>query len=177
MLRVNVPTDAVVYVNDSKTTSTGSQRQYVSHGLKEGQSYTYNVRVEFEREGQLVSESKSVSLSAGGDESLAFEAAPAAPIVAEEPADDDETVTKLTVKVPADAKVTLAGAATKQVGAEREFLTTRLAAGATWEDYTILVEAEVNGEIVTQKRTITLRGGESQALVFDFEPATLASVN
>ena len=177
MLRVTVPTDAVVYVNDKKTTSTGTQRQYVSHGLVEGRGYTYKVRVEFEQDGKLVSKSHTVRLEAGADESLAFGGVPAAPVVAEEQPESDATVTKLTLQVPADATVTLAGAATKQTGAEREFLTTRLSEGATWEDYTVRVEAEVEGKVVSQERNITLRGGESQALIFNFEPPTLASLN
>lgn len=187
-LRVSVPADATVYVNDRKTTSTGSQRQYVSNGLKQGQSYTYRVRVEYERNGKTVTESKVASLTLGSDETLAFDAsspAPAAVLADEDDAEEadeaevasKQAITKLALRVPADAKVTLAGAATKQTGAEREFITTRLEAGATWEDYTVRVEAKVDGEPVVQQRRITLRGGESQAMVFNFESAKLASLD
>ncbi|MEM6329148.1 MAG: TIGR03000 domain-containing protein [Planctomycetota bacterium] len=186
MLRVTVPADAVVYVNGNKTTSTGSQRQYVSHGLESGRGYTYTLRVEYERDGKPVVESKTVKLVAGGDESIAFVSGADASAVAETDAEaSDEadgepapvTVTKLTLQVPEDATVTLAGAATKQTGAEREFLTTKLPAGTTWEDYTVEVQAVVDGKTITQQRSIVLRGGESQALVFDFSPTVVASLD
>lgn len=181
MLRVSVPVDAVVYVNDRKTTSTGSQRQYVSNGLKSGESYTYRVRVEFEQDGESKTMTKQVRLTAGSDELLAFAEPTSAPVVADDDESDEEEeakpVTKLTLRVPADAQVTLAGAATEQTGAEREFVTTRLQAGATWEDYTVRVETTVEGKPVVQERVITLRGGESQALIFNFSDATLAALN
>lgn len=178
MLRVSVPADAVVYVNDNKTTSTGSQRQYVSNGLKEGQSYTYRVRVEYQEEGKVVSNTKTVRLTAGSDQTLEF-GSPAAVVADadETEADSESTVTKLSLRVPADAEVRLAGALTKQTGEQREFLTTRLEAGATWEDYTVSVKVEVDGEPVVQERTITLRGGESQAMVFNFDAPVVASLN
>ncbi|MEN1678174.1 MAG: TIGR03000 domain-containing protein [Planctomycetota bacterium] len=185
MLSVRVPTDAVVFVNGKKTTSTGSQRQYVSHGLQSGESYTYDVRVEVLRNGEKVSDSKSVKLVAGGNQSLDFSAiagpTPAEPEqVAETEEDEEGVVTKLTLRVPEDAKVTLAGAVTQQTGAERQFLTDKLAAGATWEDYVVRVEATVDGASKVQQRRITLRGGESQSMVFSFgesSSAKLASLN
>ncbi len=161
-LRVNVPADAVVYVNDHKTTSTGAERQYVSNGLKSGETYTYTVRVEYQVAGETKIATKSATLTAGADVALDF----ADVAVAQE-----EVPTKLTLTVPADAKVTLAGAATTQGGAEREFITTKLAVGQTWADYTVKVE--LNGEV--QEKSITLTGGEAQSLAFDFEAGKLAA--
>lgn len=178
-LRVTVPADAVVYVNDHKTTSTGSQRQYVSNGLSKGQSYTYKVRVEFERDGKTQSETKLVALTAGGEASLAFESD--APTLADDSEKDHQSATtKLTLEVPADASVTLAGAQTKQEGVVREFATTRLSAGETWEDYVVEVKAVVDGKPRTERRVITLRGGDTQRLVFNFaggDDVKLASAN
>lgn len=182
-LRVDVPANAKVFVNDRATTSTGSQRQFVSNGLEIGKSYTYRVRVEFQREGQTVVESKVVRLTAGADEALAFRMEPTpAAIVAEEestqPAVEaaDSAFTKLTLNVPADAKVTLAGAKTQQTGVVREFLTSKLASGTTWENYTVRVESTIDGKPVVQERVITLRGGEAQSLVFNFASTQLASL-
>ena len=162
-LAVHVPVGAVVYVNDHKTTSTGTMRAYVSHGLKSGQSYNYNVRVEYEQNGKTVTETKVATLTGGGEANLAF--GQPTPMVAE------TTKTKLTLSVPTAAKVTLAGANTRQTGSERQYITKNLPEGETWDSYTVRVE--VAGS--TQERTITLRGGEAQHLVFSFD--TLASVN
>jgi uncharacterized protein (TIGR03000 family) len=76
--------------------------------------------------------------------------------------------TKLTLRVPAEAKVTLAGIATKQAGEVREFSTDRLAAGQAWQGYTIHVEVVRDGKTVAQDKQITLTGGAAQELSFDF---------
>ena len=44
VLSVHVPNDAKVYVNGMLTRSTGSDRRYVSNGLRPGFNYTYEVR-------------------------------------------------------------------------------------------------------------------------------------
>jgi uncharacterized protein (TIGR03000 family) len=157
-LRVLVPADAVVYVNDHKTTSTGTMRNYVSHGLNKGESYQYRVRVEFEADGKKVVDSKVATLVGGSSAELAFGKTDP---VATKP---QTAKTKLTLSVPADAKVTLAGVTTQQSGAEREYLTSTLPQGETWDAYTVAVT--VDGK--TQEQSITLVGGESQHLVFDF---------
>jgi uncharacterized protein (TIGR03000 family) len=76
--------------------------------------------------------------------------------------------TKLTLRVPAEAKVTLAGIATKQSGDVREFSTDKLASGQAWQNYTIHVEVTRDGKTVAQDRQITLTGGAQQELSFDF---------
>ena len=42
-IRVTVPEDASVYVNDALTTSTGTDRQFVSRGLRRGLNYSYRL--------------------------------------------------------------------------------------------------------------------------------------
>ncbi|HEY4234065.1 MAG TPA: TIGR03000 domain-containing protein, partial [Lacipirellulaceae bacterium] len=76
--------------------------------------------------------------------------------------------TKLTLHVPAEAKVTLAGVSTKQAGEVREFSTDRLSAGQAWQNYTVHVEVVRDGKTVAQDKQITLTGGAQQELSFDF---------
>jgi uncharacterized protein (TIGR03000 family) len=85
--------------------------------------------------------------------------------------------TKLMVRVPANAKITLAGVPTKQTGEVREFATNRLAAGQTWSNYNVHVEVTRDGKTYTQDRTILLTGGQSQELTFDLGGMQLASKN
>lgn len=168
-LIVSVPAAAKVFVNDRATTSTGSSRNYVSNGLAVGKTYKYRVRVEYELDGEPVVETKVATLTGGGQASLEFGQAVEA--VAKKAVE-----TKLTLSVPADAKVTLSGAATQQTGQEREYTTTQLADGSSWDNYVVSVTV---GE-ETQDRVITLRGGESQHLVFDFateDSQLMASIN
>ena len=55
LLSVKVPADAKVFVNDRPTTSTGSDREYISRDLQTGAGYNYTVRAEFVRDGKTVS--------------------------------------------------------------------------------------------------------------------------
>lgn len=90
---------------------------------------------------------------------------PATRIVASAPT----VKTKLTLHVPADAKVTLAGVETKQTGEVRQFATSKLAAGEVWNNYTVVVETTRDGETVREERTLTLTGGNDQDLAVNFD--------
>lgn len=82
--------------------------------------------------------------------------------------------TSLTLHVPADAKVTLAGVDTKQSGEARQFATTRLAAGQKWEGYKVVVEMNKDGKAQREERTVNLVGGESQELSINFDSTAVA---
>lgn len=84
--------------------------------------------------------------------------------------------TRLTLNVPAEAKVTLAGVETKQSGAIRQFATTKLAAGQTWEGYTVVVEMEKDGQTVREERTLKLIGGQPQELTVNFDSNQIAQL-
>ncbi len=84
--------------------------------------------------------------------------------------------TRLTLHVPADAKVTLAGVATKQTGEVRQFATSRLAAGQNWDDYKVVVETTRGGKTLREERTLKLTGGQDQDLAVNFENDSNAQV-
>jgi uncharacterized protein (TIGR03000 family) len=164
LLAVNVPEDAKIYVNGQATTSTGSARQYVSRDLQSGFNYTYEVRAEVVRDGRTIEQVKKIDLRAGETANVAFDFPSSA-----------AAETSLTVHVPADAKVFLAGNATKTSGETRIFRTTGLTGSKAWEGYTVRVELERGGRTVTKEETITLKAGQSQELSFDFEGDKIAS--
>jgi uncharacterized protein (TIGR03000 family) len=85
-------------------------------------------------------------------------------IVSEAPA----VKTRLTLHVPADAKVTLAGVETKQTGETRQFATSKLATGQSWGDYKVVVESTRDGKTLREERMINLIGGEDQDLAVNF---------
>ena len=72
LLVVHVPYDAKVTINGIETRSKGSRRTYVSHGLDSSLDYKYTIRAEVVREGQAVWDEKSVVLTAGDREAIAF---------------------------------------------------------------------------------------------------------
>jgi uncharacterized protein (TIGR03000 family) len=165
LLSVKVPADAKVFVNDRPTTSTGTERHYMSNGLKAGRTYSYTIRAEVVRDGQAVTETKTVKLTAGEKADLAFALVPPA-----------EIRTSLVLRVPADAKVFLAGHEATGTGTVREFSTTRLAAGAEWADYAVRVEITRDGQTMSREEIVTLKAGEAREVTFDFDAPQVAQV-
>ena len=96
---------------------------------------------------------------------------PARETVAVQPA---AAKTRLILRVPAEATVTLAGVTTKQTGEVRQFTTTKLTSGQVWDDYKIIVALERNGQSLREERTIKLTGGQAQELSIDFDSQQLA---
>ena len=75
-ITLHVPADANVVINGLKTTARGTERVYMSYNLKPGFAYDYEVRVQLNRNGELLEEVRSVRLTAGAGETLAFDFAP-----------------------------------------------------------------------------------------------------
>jgi len=72
LLTIYVPADAKVTVNGHVTKSTGTKRQYVSYGLQPGLSYKYEIKAEVVRDGQVYDEVRTVVLTAGARNTVAF---------------------------------------------------------------------------------------------------------
>jgi uncharacterized protein (TIGR03000 family) len=154
-----VPADARIFVNGTETSSKGSLRRFLSRGLVAGKSYEFVVRMAVDRDGRTEEATKVVTLVAGERSKVSFEAA--APAVAK---------TSLTLRVPADAKVWLAGNATASSGAVRQFETTGLREGQSWKDYEIRVTSVVDGREQTVSKVIDLAAGA--VLEFALDPAS-----
>jgi len=166
LLSVNVPEDAKIFVNGQATSSTGDARQYVSRDLASGYNYTYEVRAEVIRDGRTVEQVKKVDLRAGETAKVAFDFGSNSASAVE---------TSLTLHVPADAKVYLAGNSTKAGGETRVFRTTGLSGNKGWDNYTVRVELERGGRMLTKEETISLKAGQSQELSFEFDGDKIAS--
>jgi uncharacterized protein (TIGR03000 family) len=72
LLAIYVPAEAKVFINGLETKSTGSRRQYVSYGLTAGYRYKYEVAAQIVRDGKILEETKTVYLTAGAKEGVAF---------------------------------------------------------------------------------------------------------
>ncbi|MEO1993087.1 MAG: TIGR03000 domain-containing protein [Pirellulales bacterium] len=172
MLTVEVPADASIFVNGVKTKATGEVRRYISRGLVAGKQYQFTVRMSLEREGVETEESRVVSLGAGEGSHLSFSQFGENQSLANETA----PTTTVTLHVPADAKVWLAGNATGSSGETRQFETTMLPAGRSWKDYEIRVVSVINGQQKAVSKIIDLNAGESVEFSIDpsLDLATLA---
>ena len=73
LLSIDVPADALVYVNGMLTKTPGTHRQYICSGLLPGKSYAYQVRAVVSRNGKELSDTKVVRFRAGESHDLAFD--------------------------------------------------------------------------------------------------------
>jgi uncharacterized protein (TIGR03000 family) len=64
-LDVEVPADAVVYLQDQRMTTTGARRRFVTPPIVDGQPHLYTMKVVAQRGGQPVVKTSEVTLSAG----------------------------------------------------------------------------------------------------------------
>jgi uncharacterized protein (TIGR03000 family) len=135
----------------------GSQGGYASYGSQGGYA-GYESNGYYARSEGRVNESGYVSQSSS-------------PTLAQA-----TTKTTLTLRVPAEAKVTLAGVPTRQTGAVRQFSTRNLAAGQDWKSYKVVVEVERDGQTLREERSITLVGGVSQELDIEFDNEQIAKL-
>ncbi|MBX3422990.1 MAG: TIGR03000 domain-containing protein [Pirellulaceae bacterium] len=159
-LTVSVPNAAAIYVNGRATTSSGSVRQYVSRGLVAGKSYKFELRAELPGvDGQVMTEERTVVVTAGGREHLQFAFADSASPVE----------TSLTLNVPEGAKVVLAGNPTRAIGTTRTYQSKQLMVGQVWDDY--VVEVELDGQV--KRQSIRLIGGDSLELSFNFSASAV----
>ena len=157
-----MPADAKIFVNGAATKATGDVRRYMSRGLVAGKDYEFVVRMAVDRDGETTEETRVVSLTAGEGSRVSFSAAAESqPIVKKAP------TTTVTLHVPADAKVWLAGNATGSTGETRQFETTMLAAGQSWKDYEIRVATEVDGREQVVSKVIDLAAGDAVELSID----------
>lgn len=158
ILNLRLPAEAVVYVNGKQTRTPGEFRSYVSRNLQPGKQYTYEVRAEVNQDGVQVARTKVIHLTAGVRKTVDIDFD-----------NSRQMVTSVTLLVPDDARVTLAGAETNARGSMRYFSTTALKTGEKWEDYKVEVTVNRNGQDMTQERIVRLTAGESLRLDFDFE--------
>ncbi len=170
--KVRLPAEAKVYVNDMLTKTEGTDRQYVSRNLNPGQAYTFKVRAELERDGKVLTKTQTLTLQAGSESNIAFDFDSTA---TDTQVAESAVKTKLTLHVPAVAKVVLAGRETRSAGPVREFTTTKLAAGESWSNYKILVTVNQNGRELSQEKTIELNAGEDREMRFNFGADRVAS--
>ncbi len=172
LLTVAVPNGATVTVNGHPTSSSGTVRQFMSRGLKEGYVYTYVVKMEYELNGEKKSDSKEVKLRPGDTEQVVFEQEEVKEI--EVTKTDAPVTTVVKLYVPSGAKVNLAGNDTNGTGTVRTFRTTSLKAGDAWTDYAVRVTAVINGREVSQQQVVDVAAGSTIELNFDFQSADVA---
>lgn len=76
LLTVVVPADAMVFLNGEDSVSVGNVRRFVTNDLGVGKTWKdYEIRVEFERNGKTIVETKKINLFSGEKQEVEFESA------------------------------------------------------------------------------------------------------
>jgi uncharacterized protein (TIGR03000 family) len=169
-VEVSVPSpDAEVWLNGVRMKQAGTLRQYVSPPLKEGESYAYDLRVQWTENGKPVVRTQTVRLQA--NRQVKVDLASAAVVAPDAPS--LEKVAHLDVAVPmADADVWLNGVRMKQTGVNRQYESPPLKVGATYS-YEIRARWTENGKAV--ERTQTVRVQASKQIKIDLTNPVIAA--
>ena len=72
LLLALVPTEAQVYINGVLTTTTGTERQYLTEGLLAGHKYPFRVEAVIERDGRRQSDSRIIDVRVGDSLTVSF---------------------------------------------------------------------------------------------------------
>jgi uncharacterized protein (TIGR03000 family) len=158
LLTVRVPAEAKVFVNGAPTRSKGTVRRYVSRNLRPGFNYAYKLQVVTAGEGQPGVQTRTVHVQAGQSRQLAF--APGQRLT------NPETI--LTLHVPADAQVSLAGNQMQGDGPVRTFRTRKMSQGEQWPDYQVRVTLQRDGQTLSRTKNIAVVAGQQHDLQFAF---------
>ena len=134
---VRLPADATLFAEGRRLSLVSDTRRFVSPPLPSSSDYTYNFRVEYARNGETISRTKSVSVRAGGQFSVDFDETlsgrPASLAPQQMPASLPTTTRIPTVPMPAaTAPVGVPNPVPgKAAGPERAKITVKLSRGAT----------------------------------------------
>jgi uncharacterized protein (TIGR03000 family) len=160
---VNVPDNAIVYVNGDRTKSTGQRRLFLSAVLKGDQAARFEVRAAIEKDGQTTEKTQVVTVAPGRTRELSFHLTA-----------DTLAQTALVLHVPADAIVQIDGRKIETTGPRRVLTTQRLPIGKKVDDLHVQVTLVRDGTTLSKEQNVTLRGGQETELTFEFDATAVA---
>src|SRR5262249_35192024 len=125
---VKLPADATLFVDGERANLTSDTRSFVTPSLEADRDYVYTMKVEATRNGEVVTRTERVLVHAGRTTRVDFGELNAKAVArnAQEAAD---APARITVKLPADARLFVDDVACPLTSAERTFDTPRLEAG------------------------------------------------
>jgi uncharacterized protein (TIGR03000 family) len=147
---VKLPADAKLYADGLLTTLTSSERTFVTPILDRGRDFQYTFKVEYQRSGQAISDTRKVVVRADAKVQVDFT----------ETRNVETASSKVTVALPQGAKLFVDGEA-KDVPPQGQFQTPELVKGA---EYVYTFKAELNKQTQTQR--VVFKAG--QAVRVDF---------
>lgn len=158
---LDVPAGAVVFVNGNPISASAP---YVTPPLEAGRDYVYDFEVTVVREGRNLTRVQRLPIRAGATVRLSYEQMQSGERWT--PASQAGAAAHVTVRLPADARLTIDDTVCPLTSDRREFDTPSLKPG---QEYYYLLKAEVvrDGRAIAQTRRVTFRSGERVTVSFD----------
>jgi uncharacterized protein (TIGR03000 family) len=156
-VEIKLPADARLFV-DGEVLSLDKGRVFRTPTLEPGRQYYYTMKAEAVRDGAKVSKTERVLVAAGRTVRVDFSdlAAPAAKAA---PA-------RVTVELPADARLFIDDVACPLTSATRSFETPRLEPGQKYT-YTLRAEVVRDGKTVSKLRKVEMQAGSKVNVKFE----------
>jgi uncharacterized protein (TIGR03000 family) len=162
---VQVADDASLTVNGERVPELGSTRTFISPELTPGRDYYYTIKME--RPGGTVTDTKRVYVRAGQTTRVDFTRATAAAVrPAPEPAK-----ARVTVRLPADARLTIDDVVCPLTSATRTFETPPLEPGRPYY-YTLRAEVVRDGKPRAESQRVSVQAGKEARVDFQSLEAT-----
>jgi uncharacterized protein (TIGR03000 family) len=164
LITIRLPADAKLMVDDAQTNETGPVRQFVTPGaLEKGKTYHYNLKAEWNENGQPVTRERKVDFQAGSQLVVDFmqptDQTGTRTTTTESLYGPTPTTALITVRLPADARLIVDDLPTTQTGPVRQFVTPgALESGKTYH-YTLKAEWVDNGQPVKRERKVDFQAG------------------
>jgi uncharacterized protein (TIGR03000 family) len=149
---------AKVYVDGKLLTQATSPRTFVSPELPTGKDYYYTLKVERNRDGKTIAETRRVDVRAGQVVRVDLDASAVA-------AAPRRATAKLTVRLPQDARLTVDGVVVPITTGTQTFQTPQLEAGRKYY-YTVRAEVVRGGQPRADSRRVIVEAGKTAEVDF-----------
>jgi uncharacterized protein (TIGR03000 family) len=161
---LTAPTDVQLFVEGRMIPRTANQETVRTPDLEPGYSYTYTFKAQVVREGRTVAYTKQVKVRAGQFSTADFTKL----------ASEGKDTARVTVKLPADARLYVDGVRCPLTSATRSFDTPELDAGRSYY-YTLKAEVDRDGATRTDTQRVLVEAGKQVTVEFKTLPVQTAS--
>ena len=155
---VKLPADARLFAEGQPLNLNGGERTFVTPELPFGREYVYSFRIEYERQGEMIANTKKVTVAPGKTSNLNFIELLLGKSNAPKPVAGADRA-RLTVKLPPGATLFVDGKKNEKPGDVREFTTPPLPAGKEFK-YTLMVQVMRNGLPESLSEEVVFHAGE-----------------
>jgi uncharacterized protein (TIGR03000 family) len=154
---VKAPANARLIVNGQPTAIQGTEQTFATPDLEAGRTYAYNFQVETVQDGKSVSRTKRLIVQAGQRAEVDLN-------------EGTPDTARITVKLPADARLSVDGVTFATTEGARTFETPKLEAGRSYY-YTLRAEMVRDGKTHSEDKRVVVEAGKEVKVEFTDLPA------